>query len=427
MTVGIVGAGVSGLALAHYLDCDDEAFVVFEASDEPGGVVRSRVVDGRVLDLGPQRTRLTPAIRDVVSELGLTATLRRGAEQPLYVYHDGALRRAPTTIPSALTTDLLSVPGKLRVLGEPFSAPPRDDETVGAYLRRAFGREVADRFVGPLYAGLYGSDPDEMPVRHSFGRAVERLGSPRSLLFVAVRHRLADRDVPPVVSFEDGLGALPRALADRYADRIRLETPVRAVEPSEESGAGESDPSSYRLLTDDGETTVDRVVLTTPAATTARLLEPTAPAAADALAGLTYNPLAAVYVVADGGLDAAGFQVAFDESLALRGVTSNHGLFGRYGLHTCYVGGHDADVFEASDDQLGERVADEFGVATGPDARPIHVHRIRPGMPAYDQSWDALDDLELPDGLHLCANYTARAGIPGRFEQAERVAADLAE
>jgi len=426
MTIGIVGAGISGLAVAHYLDGHNEEFVVFEASDEPGGVVRSRVVDGRVLDLGPQRTRLTPPIRELVTEIGLLPRLRRGTDRPLYVYHDGDLRRAPTTLRSAVSTDLLSTAGKLRVLGEPFSAPPRDDETIGAYLRRAFGPEVADRFVGPLYAGLYGSDPDEMPVRHSFGKALDRLGSPRSLLVAALRHRLVDRDVPPVVSFEEGLEELPTALADRYEDRIHLNTPVQSVEQTAK-GPSDGDGDGYRLVTDDGETAVDQVVLTTPAEASASLLEAAAPEAADALATLSYNPLAAVHVVADGGLDASGFQVAFDEPLALRGVTSNHGLFGRHGLHTCYVGGQGGtEVLEASDARLGERIAAEFGAVTGLDARPVHVHRITPGMPAYDRSWDALDDLPLPDDLYLCANYTARAGIPGRFEQARRLAADLA-
>lgn len=423
MTVGIVGAGISGLALAHYLDSHGTDAVVFEARDEPGGVVRSRTVDGRVLDLGPQRTRLTPAIRDVVTELDLTSELRRGADGPLYVYHDGDLRRAPTDPRSAVTTDLLSVTGKLRVLAEPLTAPPRDDETVGAYLRRAFGPEVAERFVGPLYAGLYGSHPDEMPVRHSFGKAVERLGSPRSLLLAAVRHVLADREVPPVVSFEDGLGALPAALAAHHADRIQFDTPVRTI-----ARRGEHGDDGYLLRTDDGETAVDSVVLTTPAATAANLLEPVASEAANALAALSYNPLAAVHVVADGGVDASGFQVAFDEPLALRGVTSNHGLFGRDGLHTCYLGGRDAaELLEASDERLGERAAAEFGVVTGRDARPLHVHRIQPGMPAYDRSWRALDGLDLPDGIHLCANYAARAGIPGRFAEAKRLAADLTE
>ncbi|AEN05250.1 protoporphyrinogen oxidase [halophilic archaeon DL31] len=420
MTVAIVGAGLSGLALAHHLDRVGEPFVLYEASAEPGGVVQSNTVDGRVLDIGPQRTRLTPAVTELVHAAGLEPRLRQAADRPLYVFHNGDLRRAPTDLRSAVTTDLLSIRGKLRVLGELFAAPPRADETVGTYLRRAFGTEVAERFIGPLYAGLYGSDLDEMYVRHSFGKAVERLDSPRSLLVAALRHRLGDRDLPPVVSFENGLQELALGLANTVADRLELATPVTEIE----RGSGAED--AFRIHTATEERTVDDVVFTTPAAVTATLLAGVAPDAAAALEGLTYNPLAVVHLVADGGLDAAGYQVALDEPLDTLGVTSNHGLFGRYGLHTCYLGGGQRPgLLEKSDTALGELAAREFVTTTGLDAESVNVDRLRPGMPAYDKSWTAMDDIELPAGLHLCANFSARAGIPGRARDARQLAESL--
>ncbi len=53
--------------------------------------------------------------------------------------------------------------------------------------------------------------------------------------------------------------------------------------------------------------------------------------------------------------------------------------------------------------------------------------RLSPGMPAYDTSWTALEDVDLPSGLFLCTNYAARAGLPGRFRDARRVAAAVAD
>lgn len=444
MTVGIVGAGISGLALAHHLDRVGVEYVVLDAAADPGGVMRTREVDGRALDLGPQRTRLTPGVRELVDAAGLTGRLRRAADRPLYVYHDGALRRVPLSPRTALTTDLLSPLGKLRALCEPLTAPPRDDETVGGFLRRAFGREVAERVAGPLYAGLYGSHPDEMPVRHSFGKAMATLGADRSLLATALRRRLRGASAPPVVSFEDGMGELPAALADRYADRVRLGTPVESVEQvgtgygdvdgdrdarvaADGGSEGRDGDGRYRLRTPDGATVVDDVVLTTPAPVAADLLADVAPAASRSLSALTYSPLAVVHVVADGGLDAAGYQVGFDAPFDTLGVTSNHGLFGRHGLHTCYLGGlRNPGCLDRPDERLGERAAAEFAAVTGLDAEPVAVHRVEPGMPAYDRSWDALEGLALPDGVHLCANFAARAGVPGRIREARALAEELA-
>jgi len=185
--------------------------------------------------------------------------------------------------------------------------------------------------------------------------------------------------------------------------------------------------SGFLLRAGSEERPVDDVVVTTPAGVTADLLDEVAPDAATALEGLTYNPLAVVHLVADGGLDAAGYQVALDESLDTLGVTSNHGLFGRYGLHTAYLGGHRTpELLDETDDEIGELAAEEFRLTTGLDAQPVHIHRLRPGMPAYDRSWTAMDSLDLPNGLHLCANYAARAGIPGRARQARTLAETLA-
>jgi oxygen-dependent protoporphyrinogen oxidase len=173
MRVGIVGGGVTGLAVNHYLREAGVESTVFEASDEPGGVIRSRRVEGRVLDLGPQRTRLTPAIDELVESLGLGAELREAADVSLYVYHHGKLRTVRQTPREAVTTDLLSWRGKLRVLAEPFTDPTRDGETVAEFLAWTFGAEVARYHFGPLYGGIYGSHPDEMPMEHSLSRALD--------------------------------------------------------------------------------------------------------------------------------------------------------------------------------------------------------------------------------------------------------------
>jgi oxygen-dependent protoporphyrinogen oxidase len=67
MRVGIVGAGISGLSLHRELSQRGVASVVFEAESDPGGMIRTRHQDGRVLECGPQRTRLTPALADLVA------------------------------------------------------------------------------------------------------------------------------------------------------------------------------------------------------------------------------------------------------------------------------------------------------------------------------------------------------------------------
>ncbi|WP_458189053.1 protoporphyrinogen oxidase [Haladaptatus sp. NG-WS-4] len=419
MTIGIVGGGLSGLTLHHYLQQAGVESRVFEGSDEPGGVIRSRRVEGRVLDFGPQRTRTTPSIRELVDDLGLQRSVRRAADVPLYVYHHGKLRLVPQSVREALDTDLISWAAKLRILLEPFTEGPRADETVEAYLTRAFGPEVAEYYFGPLYGGLYGSHPDEMYVRYTLSRALKNAGIDGSVLKFVLWSVLRGRDPPDVVSFDDGLQTLPTALFDAHANSVSLGTPVESVR---QHGAG------YELETAAGTQDVDELVLTTPADVTADLVASFAPETGGALRRLTYNPMAVVHLHADCNLDSAGYQIQYDEAFRTLGVTANDSLLNRDGVFTCYLGGTKTpELVDWSDERLGRIATEEFETVTGASARPLSVHRLSRGMPAYDRSWTVTDEISLPDTAHLCTNYTSRAGIPGRVRNARTLADDLAE
>lgn len=418
MSVAVVGAGISGLSVAHFLRRHQIESTVFEAADRPGGVIRTDEVNGRLVERGPHRTRLTGTVRELIADVGLGDEVVEAADVPLFVYRDGRLGHFPRSLTEAIGTDLLSTRGKLRVLLEPYFDPPRSGETVHQYLVRAFGREFAENVAGPVYGGLYGTHPDEMDVDRTLGRAFEEAGIDGSVLFTALKRLLRRQSTPPAITFERGMRALPQALYDRYAGAIELATPVRRIE---------SLSGGYEVTTGEGAVRVEDVVLTTPAVVAADLLEKADAATASALRRLTYNPLAAVSLIADADLTGAGYQVPFDEPLHTLGATWDDCLFGRDGLYTVYLGGGKApSLVDRSDDWLGATAAREFELVTGESARPIDVHRLRPGMPAFDTTWSALDAVDPPPGIHLCTNYTSRAGVPGRVQDARRLARSLA-
>jgi oxygen-dependent protoporphyrinogen oxidase len=414
MTVGVVGAGVTGLSLSHYLADRDVDSVAFDARAEPGGVVRSETVNGHVLERGPQRLRLSDEIAELVDDVGLRDDLLTADDSlPMYVYAKGDLREAPLSASTFLTTDLLSWRGKLRVLAEPLTDAGSPDESAAALFRRKFGDEAYERFVGPLFGGIYGSDPAEMPAGHALDRLLALERREGSLLRPALRRARSSGGSPPV-SFADGLQQLPRALSEANAERVHLDRPVTAVR---------ADGDGYVLATPDGDEQVDRVVLTTPADVTADLVADLAPDAAERLRRLTYNPLALVYLRADVDREGFGYQVARDEDLRTLGVSWNGSLFDRDGLFTCFLGGmDDPEILDGDDATLAETAATELRAVLDADPEVVDVARLDRGFPAWDRSWDALDGLDLPEGVHLATNYTARMGVPGRVREAARLA-----
>lgn len=422
--IAIVGAGITGLTLAHELARRNRDFIVVDAACEPGGVMRSITVGGHLLELGPQRTRLTPQIGALVDELGLRDELVTAPpDLPLQVYRAGKLRRVPFSLGAAFRTDLISWPGKLRILLEPLTGAARPDESVASFLIRKFGREAYLTMLGPLYGGLYASDPADMLMRHSLSRALAEFRIEGSILRALVRRGRAGRKdgarqgagTPPACSFRNGLATLPAALYARYRDRVRLATPVLGI-----TTAG----SRLALQVSGGRIECDDVVLTTPADVSAGLLREIAPGAAE-LETLTYNPLAVVHLRSDCKHRAMGYQVAFGERLETRGVTFNHSLFGRAGIQTAYLGGaRNPNFVKLPDLRIGAIAAAEFELVTGHAAEVLHVARVR--MPAWDRSWEALASVQLPPKIHLAANYESRAGVPGRLARARELAGRLA-
>jgi oxygen-dependent protoporphyrinogen oxidase len=378
--------------------------------------MQSERVDGVVVERGPQRMRLTPGIRDLVEAAGLEPATIEAPELPVYVYADGRLGEVPFDRRTFVSTDLLSWRGKLRLLAEPLTRRGRGDESVAGVFRRKFGAEAYRNVFGPLFGGIYGSDPERMPAGHALGSLLEAEADTHSLL-LAFRRRIGRGRQYPSVSFDGGLGRLPAALAAEYEDRVHL---GRSVTGLDRQG------DRYVLETRAGPERVDRVVLTVPGPTAGELLAGLAEGAAG-LRDLTYNPFAMVAMRADHDRRGMGYQVGFDADVRTLGTTWNDQLFGRGGLHTAFLGGmRDPTVLDREDREIGEIAAREFEAVTGAPAEVLDVWRLERGFPAFDASWDTLDDLVLPEGVSLATNYTARSGIPSRVREARALAEALA-
>ena len=463
MRIGVVGAGITGLATIHHCRKRGIEAVCFEATGEPGGVIRSfrdgdrddeagqdnrdgrgnrgdrndgddrDRRDGRVLEAGPQRLRLTEGIEELIDDLDLRpAMLAARDDLPLYIYRDGRLREVPRSLRAFVRTDLLSTRGKLRVFAEPLTAPGTPAESAAELFARKFGWEAYENLVGPIFGGTYGSDPARMPARHALSGLLDLEAREGSLLKPALK-RIVLGETPPPISFEEGLGTFPRALYDAHADRVYLDTPVTAIrqvgttedraDRTADGGRGGTDGEGFVLVTPDGEHAVDRVVVTTDAATAAGLLDAVGIGGIDGLGALRYNPLAIVHLDSDFSGEGFGYQIRWDEPFETLGVTWNASLFDRKNVYTAFLGGMKSpNILDREDEALGKRAAREFEAVVGRDACPLSVTRWEQGFPAYDASWDALNELSLPEGMDLLTNYTARAGVSSRIGQAKRLA-----
>lgn len=352
----------------------------------------------------------------------------------LFVYADGRLREAPLEKKTFIKTDLLSWQGKIRLLLEPLTQQGVPEETAAELFRRKFGCEAYDRFIGPLYGGIYGSDPAEMPAAFALDGLLKREQEIGSFL-QAFRKFVEQGQTSPAISFEKGNQQLPIALADAYSDRVKLNTPVTAIRPKDDSAKTGSKQHTtatdssrrYIVETTCGTEPFDHVFVTTPARVAADILDGVVDNVT-ALSDLNYNPLAIVHLDAECEREGFGYQVAFGEDLHTLGASWNDSMFDRENLYTLFLGGmNEPDIVDRSEEELGEVATQEFERVMGAPAEVLNVVVRNRSFPAYDHSWYALENFETPSGIDLATNYTARMGIPSRVREARKRVGRLAD
>ncbi len=169
--VVIIGGGITGLAAAWHLQSYSEEaleITLIEAAPFLGGKMHTRTLqkDGAsfIIDAGPESfvTR-KPEAWQLAQELGLDGQIvNPGSEtRNMYVLDEGTVKKIPLSPPAFVTSDLLSLRGKARMILEPFIPAKRDDEdeSLAGFVTRRLGREALDKMLGPVLAGIYNTSP----------------------------------------------------------------------------------------------------------------------------------------------------------------------------------------------------------------------------------------------------------------------------
>ncbi len=374
----VVGGGVAGLAAGLELQSAFGEVVVIDASDRPGGVMRTDHVSGFVIERGPSTVQVKAPMLRFLKKLGLEGALLKAqpAGRQRYVFHDRGLVQVPTSPLGLLRTPLLSKAGKLRMLAEPLI--PRGDpssETVARYVGRRLGSEVVSRLVGPFLTGVYAGDEDRLGATAVFPSLTRHRSMAVGLLAQGLG-RLRRRGLRGSYSSVGGLGPFARTLAERLVEPPALRTRATALWREGSSWHVElSGPGGGRALSS------PRVVVATPAAEASQLLRSASPEVAQALAGIEYAPIVGVPLGVEPAavrtpIEGFGFLVGRDAGLQLLGCLFMSRLFenrapeGREQLH-CMLGGvRWPEAIDTPDDVLVERLYQDLDRTLGLRGEP---------------------------------------------------------
>jgi len=158
--VVILGAGISGLATAFWLNKENIDVTLIEKNSEAGGAMISRKENGYLIDYGPNSgLETSPLIKQIVDEVGLSDEMIYANEEgnKRYILRNGILYALPTSPPAFFKTKLFSTKAKLRLFAEPFIGKSNDGyyQSISEFVRRRLGQEFLDYAINPFVAGVY--------------------------------------------------------------------------------------------------------------------------------------------------------------------------------------------------------------------------------------------------------------------------------
>lgn len=475
LRVGVLGGGLTGLSAAHRLTelARERGLAVevtlFEARARWGGLVGTIEREGYLIDTGADSFLTNkPGAVSLCRRLGLedrlqatepryrgALVLRRGRPVPV---PEGFQLLSPTALRPVLLSPVLSPWGKLRLLAELFIPPRRDqaDESLAAFVRRRFGREVLDRLVQPLVAGIYTSDPERLSLAATMPRFIEmerRHGS----LIRAAWHSARDRSAAEAddrtssgaryglfAGLRGGMQDLVDALVQRVQSTCRLNpsAEVTAITPRHDPATG----WRYALQQRDGrEVLVDAVIVTLPTARAAEVLQAAQPDLATALRGIEY---ASSVIVVSGHrlsdiahpLQAFGLVIPHIEHRRILAVSFSSRKFpnraptGRVLLRTFVGGALQPEFCDWDDSALRQLVLEELRDTLGVRGEPdfLDIFRYPHSMPQYLVGHrERVAEIQrlaarLP-GLYLAGNAYEGVGVPDAIHSGECAAERLVQ
>jgi oxygen-dependent protoporphyrinogen oxidase len=462
-TAVVVGAGISGLSCAYRLKASGVDVLLLERGTGVGGVIRSELIDGFLIERGPNSSQGTEELLRLVDELGISQDLIEGdPKAPAYVCFGGRLHVVPSNPRSFLASKLLSATGKIRLLAEPLIPARRDssEESVYSFARRRIGRQAAERLVAPFVSGIFAGDASRLSVQAAFPKlaALEAtygglikgsLAKAREARRGNQQEEAAIKASPArrrLVSFKTGMAHLPATLARSLGEDLMtgVEDCRVVYSPSGNDSAAEISGIEFTRGGNREKLTADNLIIATPAEAAASLVEPLSEELCRLLGEIPYAKLAIVHLSYDEAsikrrLDGFGFLVAPGEALSILGCVWNSSLFvGRAprgsALLTVFVGGaRNPSLVDLPDGDLTEMVHADLRRVLSIDGDPklVAVTRYERAIPQYTlghaRRVERIDRLVRSiGGLRLIGNYLHGVSTGDCIKEGERVAREIA-
>lgn len=396
--VTVVGAGFSGLTLAHALTELGVPVRIVEKGPKPGGLLSTQATKYGLVETAANALLVDADIEKLFADLNLEFAVPQKARKNRYVFW-GRPNRWPLSLWTTLKLFKLPL---ARALGWR-SVEPQPGESVEAWATRVINAEFCERLLAPALQGVYAGDPKRMSARLTLAR-----------LFATSAPRGTRRgSMAPV----QGMGQLMHALSERL----------------EKLGVSIDYNHEFQLE----RTLASPVVLCTSAWAAAALTRATRPELSERLVQCESLPLATVTAFfIPQSKDIRGFGCLFPtrEKFHALGVLFNDCIFSDRSTQRSetwiFGGAHDREVTERDDRALIDHLRLDRTRLRGRNDMPLatHITRWPRALPHYTVEWEqSLRTLSVDRPLFLHGNYLGALGLAQIYQRSLILARELKE
>ncbi len=252
----IVGAGLSGLSVAHFLHKirPELKVLLLEKSGRPGGAIRSMDSDGFLAEWGPHGfLDNIEESRELLDDLNLDEQIQKAPLKKFlrYICKDGELRVIPQTPPAIISSNLLSLGSKIRILGDLVRKPLSGEPSIAEWAAYRFGK-AALPLADIVQTGQYAGDFKKLSIDAAMPGLRQLEMEYGSVLKGAIKSRKKKpgTGMPSMISFKNGMEQLVSSVAENR--QIILNSAVCRI--SKTNG-------TWEVETDSGNYTTDNLVI----------------------------------------------------------------------------------------------------------------------------------------------------------------------
>lgn len=449
MRVTVVGGGISGLSLAYFLleKRGDLDVLVIESEKKAGGKIWTEKIDGFLCEGGVNGfLDNRPKTLELSSKLALKPLRSNDNARKRYIYSDGKLKLLPESPLAFLKSNLLSLYGRFRIIGEVF-VPKKlanSDETLKEFAIRRLGKEAYEKLIDPMASGIFAGDPEKMSLKSCFPKVYNLEQNYGSLIKGMIKlQKQAKKKGAKVgagpqgtlTSFYDGMGTIINALTSFLGDRLKTGIRVSSIDKIK---------NVYNIYFEDGSfIESDIVVLASPAYEAGRILNELGKELSSLLNGIFYP---AISVVCFGykrekikhPLDGFGFLIPFREGRKILGTLWDSSIFpnrapeGMVLLRSMIGGARNSEIALKDNGKIVDIVMNELkeimDIRVTPDF--VRIYKHEKGIPQYnvghEERLNKIEEyIKKFEGLYLTGNAYRGIGvndcIENSFKLAERI------